>query len=160
MSVRTINAFTPQINTKSEVPCVSPLVDRLYAHITSSCIWGPSLDRRDFEQINGHTLHQLLDELFSKLEGQDVNLCISRLAEILPLESLQQAVRAEYPNYTDALDAAKKMLYEAKYYLEKTGNREGPTLYARFTKIFHQILYVLESLINAFGIAGLFKPSE
>lgn len=146
-------------NTKLEQTSSSTITDRLYSHVTGHSFFGSSLLKRDLEQIDAYTLHQVIDELFTKLEGQDIS-CMNSLAEILPLDKLQETVRTEYPNYTDALDTAKKMLYEAKHYLANTGNTPTPSIHARFTKIYHQLLTALESILRAFGIASLFKPSE
>lgn len=81
---------------------------------------------------------------------------LNRLAELLPLDKLQEAVQI---NGIDALKEAQSMFHEAEHYLA-TQTQYSPSIRTRIRKILDAISIFMETLIYGFGISELFKKSE
>ncbi len=109
-----------------------------------------------FQSLDPAALKGLLDEIILDLGPEKMD----QLAELLSLETLEAAVREQYPEHVTALETAKAMLQEAKYYLAATECKASPSLKARLTSILDIFLSILESFIHAFGIAEFFKRPE
>lgn len=111
--------------------------------------------------INPVELTKLLQCFFSQLvrDGavSDPVAFLDRLTRIVPLAKLQEAVKGDVP---DALKEAKGMFEEAKLYLQTTQGKISLTLRVRLESIFDRIISVIESILNGFGCASFFMPSE
>jgi hypothetical protein len=88
------------------------------------------------------------------------SLEVDGLAKVIPLEALQNAIRTQHPLHVNALQTAKEMFHEAKYYLETTESKASPGLRQRLAGIIDSLISILESILKAFGIADFFKASE
>jgi ABC-type dipeptide/oligopeptide/nickel transport system ATPase component len=82
---------------------------------------------------------------------------LDRLASIIPLKKMQEAVKDDIP---DALKEAKDMFAEAKLYIQMSHENTSPSIRARISSILDGIISVIESIITAFGIGDFFKPAE
>lgn len=87
----------------------------------------------------------------------DPVLFLDRLATVIPLEKMQEAVKEDVE---DALKEAKGMFEEAKLYLQMTNENTSSSIRARLTSVLDGIILVIESIITAFGIGDFFKPAE
>ncbi len=112
--------------------------------------------QRELEALTPQDLKNLLDKIVLELKDKDLD----RLASIITLEKLQETIKIQYPEHVDILHAAKDMLQEAKYLLATTESKVSPTLKTRLTSILNALISVLETFLDAFGIADFFKPSE
>ncbi len=112
--------------------------------------------QREIEALTPQQLKDLLDEIVLDLQPKELD----RLAAMIPLETLEAAVRAQYPEHVNALQTAKEMLQEAKYYLATTECKASPTLKAHLASILNALISILESFLTAFGIANFFKAPE
>jgi len=120
---------------------------------------GPSL-KEDLALLSPERLKQVLDEVAEQIKpDEDPAKLLGRLAELIPLETLQEAIRIDYPQHVDALKTAKDLFCQAQYYLETT-KETSPTIRARLSAILDSLISVLESILNAFGIADFFRPAE
>lgn len=102
----------------------------------------------------------ICEDLSDAVLSQDPEVALHELASLIPLEQLQQAVENHYPNHEGALESAKKMLYDAKTYLEKTQVPPSPTIYRKLLALLDTLLRILDSCISAFGIAEFLKSTE
>ena len=113
-------------------------------------------EKYDFPRLNGDELKRLLDEIALDLKPKE----LERLADMIPMQTLAAAVRVEYPEHESALQTAKNMFQEAKYYLATTESQLSLTWKAHLTSILNSLIAILESFLGAFGIADFFKPPE
>jgi len=133
------------------------LSQRVVQAARSRCsLFGHSALQRELTHLNPHELKRLLDACVSEISPKEVDA----LAKVIPLEALEKAVRTQYPLHVNALQTAKEMFHEAKYYLETTKSQVSPTLRTRLAAIFDSFIAILESILKAFGIADFFKASE
>lgn len=119
---------------------------------------------QDFSKITPEQLKQVV-ETFVKDLGHQVHKhnpikVLSQLAELIPLESLQNAVKIKHHTHKDALQTAKRLLNEAKYHLEKTEKKTSMSLRAALSAIIDTLVNIIESILSAFGVAEFFRPSE
>lgn len=107
-------------------------------------------------------LNKYMQELSTESHKQDPVKQLNKLAESLPLELVEKAVRAlpECKDSASALNTAKQMFHDAKNYIEVTENRFTPSVKGTICMILDKIINVIESILNAMGIADFFKPSE
>ncbi len=82
---------------------------------------------------------------------------LDRLAAVIPLTRLQQAVKGDVD---DVLKEAKVRFEEAKLYLQMTQGKTSPSIRARLSSILDGIISAIESIIKGFGIGVLLKPAE
>jgi hypothetical protein len=141
-------SYFPQIFSRTNAP-----IETLSERVLNAIRLGKSFD---FQSLNAPELKTLLDEISLLLKPEELD----RLADMLPLETLEAAVRLQYPEHTTALQTAKSMLQEAKYYLAATECKASTSLKAYLSSILSSLITILESFINAFGIADFFKPPE
>jgi ATP-dependent Clp protease ATP-binding subunit ClpA len=99
-------------------------------------------------------------ERSSQVDAQDPMKVLDQLAELIPLEKLQDAIRTQHPTHISALQTAQKMLRQAHYYLEKTETKFSPSVHARLTIVFNGFISILEMIMTAFGIPDFFKPAK
>lgn len=85
---------------------------------------------------------------------------MSQLADIIPLKKLEKSLQIKLPNLGDALESAKAMFKEAKYYLATSSHQVSSSLKIKLQKIFDVLITCLESIITAFGVADFFKSPE
>ena len=118
----------------------------------------------EIKALPSDKLMEALDEFFNYLTEQgnklDSSEAMSRLAEIIPLKELEDAVRTKFPQHIDALHTAKSLFKEAQYYLEMSQQNNSSSLKAKLQSILDTLIICLESVIGAFGVADFFKPSE
>lgn len=119
---------------------------------------------KDFAVITPDELNQVVEsfvkELGMQAHKQDPVKVLNELAELIPLESLQNAVKIKHSSSKDALQEAKTLLQEAKYYLEHTENKASMSFRAILSSILDKIIRIIESFLSAFGIAEFFKQPE
>lgn len=113
--------------------------------------------QREITAISPEELKNAIDSALLEENGMEA---IDKLAELIPLEKLQEAVQTAYCAPIDALEKAQSMLSQAKHYFSQTEQCCSPTLRTRISSLIDALLSVLESIIGAFGIAEFFKPAE
>jgi ABC-type dipeptide/oligopeptide/nickel transport system ATPase component len=96
-------------------------------------------------------------EMISEEQITDPVKFLDRLATIIPLAKLQEVVKGDMG---DALEQAKGMFQEAKFYLEMTQRNISPGIRARISSILDGLVSVVECIITTFGVGALFKPAE
>lgn len=148
------------IGNVNEADDTNALVEKLKG-ITTRYFFRP--DRaviQELKNIDAEDLTQLLKSLFTEMIEEELvqnpEKIMDRLAQIIPLETLQDAIEGDVE---DALEEAKEMFEEARIYLEAT-QTASPTLKSRLKSILSAIINVIESIITAFGLGDFFKPSE
>jgi ATP-dependent Clp protease ATP-binding subunit ClpA len=140
--------------------CSSPTVSKKIVDTIRPSWFSWSVDgglKREIESLSPGELKRVLDEVMLEEGGM---AAIDRLAELISLEKLQEAVQTAYSDPVDALKKAQSMLAQAKYFFEQSEDNFSPTLKTRITAVLISILNVIESILNAFGIANLFRPAE
>lgn len=110
----------------------------------------------DLLQMNPRQLKGALETLANEVSLR----AFDKVSEILPIEKIQEAVRIDCPEHLDVLHSAKAMFQEAKCYILETESKISSTLKAKLTSLIEAIVSALESILNSFGIASLFKPAE
>ncbi len=119
---------------------------------------GPVLGDKDraHSKANSKELKTVLEALAGEWpNGKKVD----RALEKLSIPQMEEMIRSEYPDHVDALHTAKEMFQEAKIYLE-SDRKITIGVRDRLRTIIDGIIRAIESIINAFGISSLFKPSE
>jgi len=113
------------------------------------------------EELDRPFANSPLKDIFETAIADRENLsqCVTQLAETYSLEQIQEEVRNEFPFHQNALHTAKELLHEAKYYLE-TAQDLPPSTRTRISSLLDSMIAVLESFLNAFGIAVFFKPAD
>ncbi len=120
-----------------------------------------SITNRGCLEMNPVQLKEQLSVLANELTGEKNPIkAFDRMAEVLPLDKLQDAIRTEFPQHVDALETAKGMFQEARTYLERTEDKSVATLKSKLSAILDAIIATIESILSAFGIAEMFKPAE
>jgi hypothetical protein len=116
---------------------------------------------QDITHIKPEELKEILttffDEAVTSETIEDPSLTMEKLAAIIPFEQLQEAVGKDQKT---ALMKAKSMFNQAKYYLENSQARASPTLLSNIEAILDSVLSFIESILDAFGVARLFKHPE
>ncbi len=116
--------------------------------------------KEQIASLNGKPLKQLLDKTLSQIDlEKDSGEWLSRAVELVTLEKLEEAVLSDHPDAVGALETAKSLYREAQYYLEAT-QETSPTIRTRINSLLNSLISVLESILNAFGVADFFKPAE
>ncbi|MBI3901097.1 MAG: AAA family ATPase, partial [Chlamydiia bacterium] len=82
---------------------------------------------------------------------------LDRLATVIPLAKMQEAVKDDVEN---ALKEAKGMFEEARLYLQMTHGNTSSSIRVHILSVLNGIISVIESIITAFGIGDFFKPAE
>lgn len=118
------------------------------------------------KQIEAVSVDELLPALekyaaFLAEKGQDIDLseAVQRLSEIIPVKKLEEAIKLQYPDHQNAIETAKSLLKEARYYLEIIDEKNMP-FKAKLQKLIDTAITCLESVLTAFGVADFFKPLE
>jgi ATP-dependent Clp protease ATP-binding subunit ClpA len=115
---------------------------------------------RKFKNIKAedltHILQSYFDEVVQEQIVTDPAKFIERLAEMIPLEKLEEVVEGDIE---DILEEAKAKFEEAKIYLETT-DKASPTIRSRITSILNAFISFVEGIISAFGLGDFFKPPE
>ncbi len=115
----------------------------------------------DLSNIQVKDLTPILQNYFIQTVSEglinDPTQFLERLAQLIPLEKLEEAAGSDVANI---LREAKKMFTRAQIYLESTEGKHSPTLKSRLMSILNGILNVMESILNAFGINDFFNPPE
>lgn len=106
---------------------------------------------REFTAITPEQLKIVLQRMAEERDGKEI---LEGLAQILPREKMEEALQMK------GVDSAKDMANEAVDYLEKIRERPYRTLSARLSSSIDTAQSILESFLNAFGIAEFFKPPE
>jgi len=106
--------------------------------------------KRDLAAVSPEQLKIVIENVAQEPDGKEI---LDRLAQIIPLEKLQEAIQ------TNAVDSIKDMAREGLDYLEKIKTRT-PTMSAHLSSFLDTACNVLESFLNAFGIAEFFKSAE
>jgi len=104
-----------------------------------------------------NTLNCFFMDMLSTSAISDPAQFLDRLATLIPLEKMQEAVK---DTIEDALKEAKSLIHVAKYHLELNEKEYSPTIFARLSSIFDAVISLIESIINTFGIASFFKPAK
>jgi MoxR-like ATPase len=94
------------------------------------------------------------------LQEKDPFPLLERLIEEIPLKSLEEAVRLQSPDHTSALETARHLLREAEIYLEAVQGKAPIRWRAKVDSLMEKVISVIESVLNAFGVAEFFKPAE
>lgn len=98
---------------------------------------------------------QLKDLCQKLIEGSDDPLkMIQKYADAIPLDKLESAIEIR-----DALKLAKRMLVEADCFLQAR-NSMTPSFFSRYLSIRNTVIKAIDSILNAFGVADFFKPSD
>ena len=147
-----------QLDTQNlQIPDISVRV----VHALRSCSLFKKAPPQELTKLNAQQLSEVLktvvDEFVNSREKLD---SFAQLAEWIPLETLQDVVRTNYPEHVDALTTAQQMFKDAKHYLETTDKDLSPSLRTRLNQMLESLVSVLESIISAFGIAQFFQPAE
>ena len=117
--------------------------------------------RRDISAITANQLKQVLDAVMREMSCSDQPVqTMELLAEIVPLEQLQNSIRLDHTQHINALQTAKEMLQEAKYALQTTDENLSPSLRLRLSAAADSLISLIETIFAAFGIADFFKPPE
>jgi ABC-type dipeptide/oligopeptide/nickel transport system ATPase component len=101
-------------------------------------------------------LHKAIKEI---IDNKDTALSLDDLAHAVPLQQLQDLVKTEFPNQKEALETAKNLLSEAKYYLD-TQKKSSFSLYGTLTSLVDTLIMIIDTLISYSGIAEIFEPAE
>jgi len=116
---------------------------------------------RQISDINAVELRDVLKCYFEEMveEGHitDPVKLMDRLAAVIPIAKMEEAINGDV---VKALNEAKGMYEEAKYYLSMTQEKVSPSIQARILSILDGMISVIESLIMAFGIGDFFKPAD
>jgi len=105
-------------------------------------------------------LNTLLHRIFTDMAQDDIMRdpikFIDQLATIIPIETLQEAMKNDVGN---ALEEAKSMFQEAKIYLA-ADHQTHFAVRAHLSTLIDGICAVLEGFITAFGIGNFFEPPK
>ena len=115
----------------------------------------------DISALSHLQLQKILEEFFEGLaaRGEDPLTEITAVAKCLPTHALQNMIKTLYPSSRQALKTAKKMVGEARYYLEARKLAQ-PTLHARALTVLDTFISIVDSVLAAFGVADFFKPAD
>lgn len=120
---------------------------------------------RSIDQWSGEIQNLSASQLKEMLEQVTKDLTISnhpvdamdRLAEVLPLDKLQEAVRMGSPDFVNAIEIAKELFKEAQVCLNK---QPSITLRAKLSSTIDTVISILDSFLIAFGVADFFKTPD
>lgn len=101
-------------------------------------------------------IHCFLHDLQNQGLLDDPVKAMDRLAALLPLDKMQEAVK---DNMGNALEEAKNLFQEAKYYLNAT-QPPSPSIHSRISALLDRICALIDNLIAGFGIGSIFKSSD
>lgn len=136
------------------------LLQRL-KEINTNYFWSNRTLANQLKEVKPIELNKILNCYFLEMVEenciQDPVQFLDRLADIIPFESLQEAVK---DNVEDALKEAQGMLEEAQFYLQMSKEKTSPGIRVRLVAILDGIISIIESIITAFGIGDFFKPAE
>lgn len=101
-------------------------------------------------------LHETLDKIHASAYLAPF---IEQLSRKLPVSLVEDAVRLEFPEHQNAFKTAHEILKEAKISLASSGKLE-PSLSSKLTAALDACIAVLQSFIDAFGIADFFTAPK
>lgn len=117
--------------------------------------------KRNISVLSAGQLNEILKPVMQEIATLDKPIqLMQRLASILSLEQLQDAVRIEHSLHTDALETAKEMLTEARYVLQKKCEKASPPVRERLSDAVDSMLSILETILLAFGAGDFFEPTD
>lgn len=115
---------------------------------------------KKFENVDPIELTDILKVLFMEMvendEIKDPIKFIDRLARIIPLAKLEEAVDGDACN---ALSEAIDMFDEAKHYLDLKQCNMNPKVRTHISTALDGAIAVVENLITVFGIGEFFRPA-
>lgn len=114
----------------------------------------------DISQIKPEALKSLLEDFFNhgmeKGRFKEDGAAIDALAEIIPLEILEKAVETDPEK---ALQKAKGLFHQAKYYLEQKEFSPSPNFMIKLSHILDALLAFVETILSTFGVADFFESA-
>lgn len=116
--------------------------------------------------VNVVKAEELLNTFFQEIETNKIETIdpfkfLNSLINLVNPDKQQETVNVKDAlKVENALEEAKSMFEQAKYYLQMTEGNTSPSIRARIASILNGIIAVIESIITAFGIADFFKPAE
>jgi len=141
----------------AQKPLPHPISQKVRSALQSNWpLYAYSALQQEIRDLQPGELKRLFDAVILDISPKEMD----RLAELIPLESVENAIRTQYPQHISALQSAKALFQDAKYFLDVTGAKISPTIRTRLAGIFHALIGILESILSAFGIADFFKPSD
>ncbi len=118
--------------------------------------------KKKIAQLDPSFVYEILEKIVEEIvsHSDDPDQWIDRLAEYFPLEKLEEVLRTHYPEHESGLNTAKSLVEEARHFFLMSEKRKGVPLKAKVEAFFDLCVSVLESLLNAFGLADFFRASE
>ena len=111
--------------------------------------------------LSSNQLKSMLDLKIEQIINGETGLSsIEPLSKQVPLRSLEEVIRIDYPSHVDALRTAKAMLYEARHALKFFDQTIPYTMSSRFAIAAGTLLSMVESVVFTFGVSEFFKRVE
>ncbi len=148
--------FKTSANEASPSFSTPTLSDKIVKEIRSYWPFTNTQLQVEIEHLTSEELTKLVQDVLEKIDFTEID----KLAEKIPLSKLEQAVQLDYPKSISALQTAKSMFRDAKYFLEITSAERPSSLTAYLSRILDLCVSILESILTSFGIASLFTSSE
>lgn len=145
------NVALPNVSERESIDILQKL-----KKINFSYFFRPDYDlKKKLEKVDNINLSNILKSLFSEMIEEDKISdpikFLDRLSNIIPLEKIQSAI--------ETLDEVKSMVNQAKLYIQKS-KKDHINIRMYVSSIIDGIISIIASIVNAFGIAELFRPSN
>lgn len=105
-----------------------------------------------------HDLELIVGQWCKSAHMIDPLTSIEEVIELFPLSALENAIRTHEVSYQDVISTAKASINQANYYLKWT--QKSPISVGFWTPFYEAFITFLETLLNIFGIADIFEPSD
>lgn len=120
---------------------------------------------REMKLLTSEQVMNVLDNYFNFLvenvEKIDSSKTLQRLAETIPLQALEDAIRTECFDQLDILKTAKILLKDkAQFLIDVNEHKFSSTLKSKLRSILNALIACIESIVTAFGVAEFFKLPE
>jgi len=139
-----------------------PLPQRILREISVSGLFTSHAGiKGEIGSLSTAQLKELLEGLIVQAGAGKKGLAkLDLLAEWIPLVKLEEATRLQHAEHVNAIQTAKRLFSEAKYFLKTTECKAPLSVRVKLQNVLETMINVLESFLNAFGLAEFFKPAE
>lgn len=116
---------------------------------------------REIQDLDSSELHHLLDKLAEHItKADDPEILISHLAPFLSLAQMETMIRKDHPEYDTIFTSVQALAKQAEIFLEQTDRKSTLSWKVQAAAIADALISILESLVNAFGLADFFTPPD
>ncbi|MBX9743769.1 MAG: AAA family ATPase, partial [Chlamydiales bacterium] len=116
---------------------------------------------KEIQELNSSKLYYLLDKLAEHvIKADDPEILISDLAPFLSLAQMEIMIKKDHPEYETIFTSIQALAKQAELFLEQLDRKPTLSWKVQTAGVVDVLISIIESLVNAFGLADFFTPPD